>query len=233
VVFDAQTYNGNLNWQLTGPTQTGGARSFTSTDSYENGANPAMVLAPGTYRLAIASSGGTTGSYAFRLAPFTEAALVTLGDTQSLTLTPGNRTQLYAFDATAGDKLYFDFLSGSQDPSLRLIDPYGNLVFGPQYMDDIEAPTLPVSGRYTLLIEGRVFTSAPQALQFRITAISEASNALTLGAVTRGTIASAGNKIRYTFSLAEGKLLSARSKMPTRFRGAIPLPCSPYPVIMC
>ena len=42
---------------------------------------------------------------------------------QSVTLTPGNRTAIYKFTAGAGQKLYFDNVSGSTDPYARLIDP--------------------------------------------------------------------------------------------------------------
>ena len=46
----------------------------------------------------------------------------------------------------------------------RLLDPYGRAVFGPSYMNgtsgyDIDPTTLGYSGTYTLLVEGRYYTS--------------------------------------------------------------------------
>ncbi|HEY6816092.1 MAG TPA: CARDB domain-containing protein, partial [Croceibacterium sp.] len=203
VMFDAQTNNGNLFWQINGPTQTGGARRFTQTDSAEYDPNPVMLLDPGTYEVLISASGANTGSYAFRLVPLSEAGAYTLGTSQSVTLTPGSRTAVYKFDATAGQKLYFDNVSGSTEPYGRLIDPSGNVVFGPnRFINDLEAPVLPLTGTYYLTVEGRIGSGAPQTLEFAIHAMQEPTQALTLGATTAGAIAKPGDRPRYTFSLA-------------------------------
>src|SRR3546814_11413209 len=85
-----------------------------------------------------------------------------------ITRNPGNVTQLFAFDAVAGQRLYFDYLDGSNNPYWRLIDPKANVVFGPTFSGtDVAEPLLPIDGRYTLMIEGRVATSAPQTMGFR------------------------------------------------------------------
>src|SRR3546814_7654226 len=90
--------------------------------------------------------------------------LIALGEAQSITLNPGNVTQAFRFDAGAGNRLFFDHIGGSTDPYWRLIDPRGQVVFGPSRVGDIEEPPLPLTGTYTLLVEGRIPTGAPQTL---------------------------------------------------------------------
>ncbi|MGE1135154.1 hypothetical protein, partial [Bacillus velezensis] len=77
-----------------------------------------------------------TGSFSFRLASLADGTAINLNETQDLTLTPGNLTEIYRFDAMAGQALFFDLLSGSNDPFWRLIDPAGNLVFNTTRVGD-------------------------------------------------------------------------------------------------
>src|SRR3546814_10282423 len=70
--------------------------------------NPVMMLQPGDYDIAISATGTYTGSYDFRLLDLAAANELTLGEDQTITLNPGNVTQLFAFDAVAGQRLYFD-----------------------------------------------------------------------------------------------------------------------------
>src|SRR3546814_20473124 len=57
------------------------------------------------------------------------------------------------------------------------------------------------------MIEGRVATSAPQTMSFRVAPMTDANAALTLGATTPGTLALPGDRMRYSFTLAEDALL--------------------------
>src|SRR3546814_6406867 len=57
------------------------------------------------------------------------------------------------------------------------------------------------------MIEGRVATSAPQTMSFRVAPMTDANAALTLGATTQGTLALPGDRMRYSFTLAEDALL--------------------------
>src|SRR3546814_9363173 len=56
VVFDALTNNSQLRWQISGPSQTGAARAFTSSDSLNFSGNPVMMLQPGDYDIAISAT---------------------------------------------------------------------------------------------------------------------------------------------------------------------------------
>ena len=209
VVFDSLTNNGALRWQILGPTQTGGVRYFNGTDSYEGGgANPVMVLQPGSYQMIVSASTTNTGSYAFRLASLSSAQAVVSGQPQTVTLNPGTSTALFKFDAVAGQKVYFDAISGSGEPYWRLIDPAGNQVFGPNYARyDIEAPVLPIDGTYTLMIEGRIWSGSPQTLTFAVDTMVDTAAALTIGATTSGAIVNPGDRTRYSFTLAQDSRL--------------------------
>src|SRR3546814_13389143 len=52
-----------------------------------------------------------------------------------------------------------------------------------------------------------VATSAPHAMSFRVAPMTDANAALTLGATTQGTLALPGDRMRYSFTLAEDALL--------------------------
>src|SRR5262249_22017933 len=75
-------------------------------------------------------------------------------------LSPANETDLYSFNAQAGDRFYFDFLSvtAGSTATWRLLDPFGNTVFGPTALTngDVGLTTLPLTGSYTLLVEGKI-----------------------------------------------------------------------------
>src|SRR3546814_13606208 len=104
----------------------------------------------------------------------------------------------------------------STDPYWRLIDPRGQVVFGPSRVGDIEEPPLPLTGTYTLLVEGRIPTGAPQTLDFRVGAMSDGSAALTLGERTAGTLAAAGARLRSAFPPADRKSVGSGKRVSGR-----------------
>jgi hypothetical protein len=86
------------------------------------------------------------------------------------TLTPGTATNIYQFNANAGDLYYFEILAGGGYPNnWRLIDPYGQQVwssyFGTPYR--FSGPqALPSTGTYTLLVEGYSGNTSPVSYSF-------------------------------------------------------------------
>ncbi|HNC69960.1 MAG TPA: LamG domain-containing protein, partial [Pseudomonadales bacterium] len=134
----APNNNGSFRWTLNGPRGVEVAgRSFYYSESWEyGGANPTVQLVlPGTYQLRVGADGSTTGNYGFRVLDTAAATDLALGSVVSATLNPANETDLYAFEASAGQRLYLDVRSLSPDYgdwiSWRLLDPYGRQVLGP------------------------------------------------------------------------------------------------------
>ena len=115
---------------------------------------------PGTYQLRVQGTGSATGSYSFRLSELTSATAITPGTPVSATLNPGTATNLYKFDVSAGDRVYFDQQSLSAGTVYsRLIDPFGHQVWF-NSSGDVDTQELPFTGTYTLLVEGYIFNSS-------------------------------------------------------------------------
>src|SRR5262249_1587155 len=90
------------------------------------------------------------------------------------TLSPGNATSLYKFNANAGDPFFFDQQSVSGGSvSWRLIDPYGQQRWFNQYFStnsttfsDVPTAALPFTGTYTLLIASEPSNANPADYTF-------------------------------------------------------------------
>src|SRR5215469_1471896 len=105
--FDALSNASPLEWSLSGPE---GAlvttRPFNSSDG-QTISDPTVFLVAGNYTLTVQSSGGTTNGYGFRFVDLADATLLTPGTVVSNGFAPANRTDLYQFNANAGDLYYF------------------------------------------------------------------------------------------------------------------------------
>ena len=62
----------------------------------------------GQYTLIVDANGDTTPSFAFRLLDLSNATTITPGTAVSGSLTPARETDVYKFDATAGQRFYFN-----------------------------------------------------------------------------------------------------------------------------
>ncbi|MEQ1845388.1 MAG: hypothetical protein ABL983_07400, partial [Nitrospira sp.] len=209
--FDAQTSIG-LTWSLVGPRGVAVTdQSFFNSDS-SNFSGPSILDAPaGDYTLSVRSF-GTTGAYALRLLDVAPAPLLTPGTIVNGTLSPGNSTNIHRFSVTAGDQFYFDQLSTNGFSTYwRLVDPYGNQVFGQfgpaLFFADTGPYQLTKTGIYTLFVEGSLFQSGNIAYSFNVQPVVDETTALTIGTITNGNIAHAGQSDQYTFTLTERKNL--------------------------
>lgn len=159
--------DGSWRWTLTGPRGQVDSRTFTSSDSVDNALPPLYDLPAGDYVLTIAATGGATGDYAFALLDTALAKPITLGTTEADQLAPGSETKIYRFEATAGDRYFFNVVTGNSQSSWRLIDPYGREVFD-EYLADVDTTTLLDSGTYLLLIEGRIYHPNARDIAFNV-----------------------------------------------------------------
>src|SRR5262249_13730309 len=149
--------------------------------------SPAIDLIAGNYTLTVDASADHSGTYSFRLLDLVAAEAITQGTPLSGTLDPGSETDLYRFDATAGDQYYFDgrsVISGSV--GARLLDPFGRQVWQTSLPGDAETTELGLSGTYTLLIEGAVSNSAPTTYTFNLQKVENTTAALVVGAQVDG-----------------------------------------------
>lgn len=96
-------------------------------------------------------------------------------------LQPGSETEVYAFDAAPGSRLFFDLLSAtSTDVQWRLLSP-ANAQVWTSLLGDVGPVALPVAGRYTLLVEGRRNAAADDAPRFVVVPVQDATIDVALG----------------------------------------------------
>jgi predicted small integral membrane protein len=149
----------------------------------------------------------TGSTYSFNLSNSTQATSITPGTAVSGRLLPSNQTDLYQFNAVAGERFFVDYLSftgsshGTDDTYWSLVDPDGNLVFDRAFNSDVGEITLSKTGTYTLLMEGAVYeylsSSYDSRYSFNILPMEEEPTPLTLGQTVSSTMA----RDRYSFSL--------------------------------
>ncbi|QEH35011.1 Calx-beta domain protein [Aquisphaera giovannonii] len=207
LVFDGRSGAG-IYASLYGPT---GAQLFSRQVTDDNA--PVTLTQSGTYRLVLDGSGAATGAYQFRLVDAAQAptAAYTPGTDRSGTLDPTTETDLYRFTAAAGQRVYFDSLStsasggsywaiyGPNDQALA-----SNYIYGSGSGDG--EFVAPAAGTYILAVAGQGGSAAVD-YSFRISETTDSSAALTLGALTSGTLAAAGEQDAYTFAGSVGQRL--------------------------
>jgi hypothetical protein len=132
---------------------------------------------------------------------------LTPGTVVTGTLNPGNATNIYQFDGTAGDRFYFDRLSqGSGTVYWRLIDPFGQQVWWNGF-GSVPTQALPSTGTYTLLVEGYTSNTSPVSYSFNAQKVTNTTAALTVGTTVNSAITQAGQQNFYTFTLASASQL--------------------------
>src|SRR5205085_2417700 len=151
-------------------------------------------LPAGDYVLTVDGTGDATGDYQLRLLDLASAPPLTPGTPVSGTLEPGNETDLYRFDASAGDHFFFDAQAAPYGDVWRLIDPDGAIVFSRDLSSDVDALTLGLAGTYVLAVEGAAGQSVPANYAFVVQPVTFASQPLTLGDTVSGAIAVPGEQ---------------------------------------
>jgi hypothetical protein len=157
----------------------------------------------GTYTLTVVGSGATTGAYSFRLLDAGIQPVLNLNTTVTGTLNPGSSTDIYRYTGTAGQRLYFNWLSGSGG-SWSLYGPTSQYISSNSFGSDFQV-TLPTDGAYTLVVAGS--NSIPTPYSFTVLTPATTTNSLTLGSVISDTLAGRGQVNKYTFTGSAGQQL--------------------------
>ncbi|QDT46981.1 tRNA(Glu)-specific nuclease WapA precursor [Symmachiella dynata] len=209
LAFDSQTDDGDLAWTLSEATA-----GTVIADVPLDASDIVLRLGVGTYTLSIDPPGDATGSYDFQILDLASATSLTVDSTESGNLNPASSTAAYKFTAAAGDKYSFDAISwaGSAAAHWRLIDPFGNELFGAAIGNDVPTLHVHAAGDYTLLLEGAIddSTSNP-AFSFEV--VDEGSDTsdpapLALNQVVSGVISASLEEDEYTFTLGSAALVS-------------------------
>ena len=175
VVFDSLTASNQFSWTLTGPGGTVvNARGFANSDAGGIGGDTVLDLPAGNYTLSVVSSGATTGAYGFQLLNVTAGTAIATNTPVTGSLADGGAaTDIYLFTATAREQVDFEPGASSSNSTVwRLIDPNGNVVFGPNNFTDSGMLTLQ-AGTYILLIEGAPGQTGGATYGFTIASVAQ------------------------------------------------------------
>jgi ELWxxDGT repeat protein len=229
LVFDSFTNSSVVTWTVNGPPGTiENTHTFQSADNAGGPFNRVLgtplsgtgsVTSPGlpagTYLLTVNTSQASPQAYSFRLLDVTTGTAFSPGTPQSGTLGPGTETDIYQFNAIAGDRVYFDSQTQTGGTlTYYLLDPSGWKVsgFGVGGTTDVETFTLSLTGTYILLVVGAVGNSSNVAYTFNVQpvldgdfTITEAQ--ITAGATINGAIEETGEQDRYAFTLTAARQL--------------------------
>ena len=165
-----------------------------------------QLPASGTYNLVL--FGGTPAAsvnYAFRVFDNSAPPNLTLGATTVGVLNPARSTDLYRFNGTAGQRIFFDGIDahGVSVPA-TLYAPDGTQIFSVNSDQDSGPFTLNQTGEYRLVIYGNNDTSGTYG--FRILDAA-AAPLVTLGATVNGSIPQATGTDVYRISGTAGQRL--------------------------
>jgi RHS repeat-associated protein len=166
----------------------------------DSGVLPLTVT--GTYAAYVYGS-TPNADFAFVLRDLAAATPLTLGAEVTGQTSPGRDTVVYAFDAVAGETLYFNGLDNDNDPTQIFIqNEKFQTVLQRNSSSEDGLFTANSTGRYYVFMVGR--TSAPEDYRFSISDVSSAPE-LDFGVVTAGTLPSGTEHVAYRFDGAAGQ----------------------------
>ena len=209
VYFDSLlTAYGNVNAQLFGP--DGQQLSFQNA-FYDAG----LFVLPesGTYTLQfsqVQNPSSSSNQYDFELLDATNPPAITLGTPTSGTLATGEHAAIYSLtSSSANERIVFTGLSfTSTSGDFFVYSPNGSEVTEFYFGNGDTVVTLPTAGRYTIVLDGALPGSTPNAYSFTASqAVTNNLGTLTLGTPVSGSISTPGQQNVYTFNGTVGQRL--------------------------
>ena len=201
--FNAPNYGGegdSVRWRLVAPS---GAQLFESDEFASRG--PLTLTESGQYILVIDDYYDFNYlSYEFTVfeVPAPVTTPITIGETVSGEITSPGQFDIYTFDATAGQTLYFNSMS-EDDLGWELTSPNGEQLFSIDYLQDQGPMLLAESGQYTLKVLGK---AELLPYQFVINDVPAAiTTSITIGQTVDGTLPVPGQSGIYIFDATAGQ----------------------------
>jgi RHS repeat-associated protein len=161
----------------------------------------------GIYYVIVSGKEASDTSVSFRLLDNSAsgAASLTLDTNIYNTFSNGGfGTDLYRFNGTAGQYLYFDSIAGTTPNIWTLYGPSGQQLARNELDKDFEI-ALPSAGQYLLALTG--IGGSVADYQFRVVTPVQTTTSISLGSTISGSISEAGEQDTYTFSGTAGKHL--------------------------
>ncbi|HLH56555.1 MAG TPA: cadherin repeat domain-containing protein [Verrucomicrobiae bacterium] len=183
VFFDSQDKSGqSLLVDLIDPT---GNAVFSVGETADSG--PYILPRSGNYTVAVRGANGASGNFSFRLLDLSASPTLPLSARVTNTLNAPYETDVYQFNGSAGQRLYFDSLiSGSLNLSMAVVGPDGQAVLSAPASSDAGPASLLYSGTYYVYLQNN--TSSSETCQFQMIDVG-AQPEVPLNGVITGTLA--------------------------------------------
>ncbi|MDZ4127979.1 MAG: hypothetical protein U1E02_28005, partial [Hydrogenophaga sp.] len=151
---------------------------------YAYSGEKSVWVEPGTYRVQIWSDYYNNVGAQFVVRSPEAASLMSMGETTTVSLAPGNTTAIYRFDAATNEVFAWD-LKQSFTGEWRILGPEGQLVRSGSGSSDTFTQLLTVAGKYLLVLDGRGYSA--QSFSF-VGGFAEDKGNLTLNALTEASL---------------------------------------------
>ncbi|MBD2459072.1 putative Ig domain-containing protein [Nostoc sp. FACHB-87] len=183
--FDGISATGSGNWRLYSPeniqlAQSGITNNFTAT-----------LPTDGTYFVILDGTSATPVNFSVQVVNVEiQESTLTLGETISGTLTKAGQQDIYRFNASAGQRIFFDGLGSTNlATNARLVSPTGVEILGNTRSDRNSAPLiLTESGEYSLIVSAGDRTDN---YSFRLLDLDAPTTSINLNTVVSGTVTTA------------------------------------------
>ncbi|MFY8200514.1 MAG: hypothetical protein ACOVLE_07585, partial [Pirellula staleyi] len=193
-----------FNWSMAAPN---GSTVFN--DALMRDLNTTTLPASGTYTITVDGTAESVGRFQFQLrnVPNPTTTAIAIEDMVTGGTTVPDQKQRFTFNATAGQKIFFDV----QNTNIfgfnwRVDTPNGTNLFTDDQMRDFEPITMPATGKYTITVDGT--DEFVGSFQFQLRNVpGPTTTQFNIGDVVDGAIAIPGQFAIYKFNGTSGQRL--------------------------